>query len=136
MSGQSSIEIRQEIAADEKFPSRRRYDSLYRRSNDDDDESASTLLGGRWPSVSKYERRNEKTVLICTRFTLAIARISAIVYISISVHTIQKSIHLQPTGAELGDCDSSHTVAEARAKGCVFDPMSWLWVRLNAMIKR
>ncbi|PHH78510.1 hypothetical protein CDD82_3019 [Ophiocordyceps australis] len=32
-----------------------------------------------------------------------------------------------PTGDELGHCGD--TVAEARALGCIFDPMSWAWQR-------
>lgn len=32
-----------------------------------------------------------------------------------------------PTGSELGHCGNS--IEEARALGCIFDPMSWAWQR-------
>jgi hypothetical protein len=45
----------------------------------------------------------------------------------VRVQKISKDVHLFPTGVELGDC--GETVEEARAKNCIFDPMSFIWVK-------
>ena len=36
------------------------------------------------------------------------------------------SAYDSPTGSEFGDC--GHSIEEAKAAGCVFDAMSWVWV--------
>jgi hypothetical protein len=96
----------------------------------DDDESGVTLLGGgKWIELPKNRWRKWKTALSCIGVIIILVCIGAVTYISVSVHGIQHSLHLSPTGEELGDCGLSHTVEDARARGCVFDPMSWLWVR-------
>lgn len=40
---------------------------------------------------------------------------------------LPRLFHETPTGREFGDCGSS--IPEARAKGCIFDNMSYAWVR-------
>lgn len=110
----------------EKIPPEGRYDSM---DHSDDDESSQTLLGGEWTGASKDRRRVWKIVLLFLSFGAILVFIGAMVYIMSTLRGIQQSIHLHPTGVELGDCGSHHTVEEARAKGCVFDAMSWLWVR-------
>jgi hypothetical protein len=42
--------------------------------------------------------------------------------------TVEAVVH---TGKEFGDCAASgETVAAARKQGCLFDPMTWAWVRI------
>lgn len=51
-------------------------------------------------------------------------------YLSFELAQIKTAHDTHPTlvrtGKELGDC--GRTIPEARAAGCQFDPMSWLWV--------
>jgi hypothetical protein len=48
---------------------------------------------------------------------------------AIQTWKVQQHVHLFPSGSELGTCGDNKTVEEARAHGCVFDAMSYLWVR-------
>jgi hypothetical protein len=110
----------------EKLLSQGSYDSL---EHSEVDESSMGLLRGQWSGTPKDRLTKWKIGFVCVSITTALAFMGAFLYLSMSVHSIEKAIHLQPTGAEIGDCGSSHTVEEARAMGCKFDPMSWLWVR-------
>ena len=95
----------------------------------DDDESIMTLLGDKWDKTTRNQGSKTKSIFYLALVLFAAICISAIIYLSVTIHAMQKFVHLHPSGIELGDCGSSPTVEEARAKGCLFDPMSWLWVR-------
>ncbi|KAK1774234.1 hypothetical protein QBC45DRAFT_446254 [Copromyces sp. CBS 386.78] len=80
--------------------------SSFRRSSSDDD-SAATLLA---------------TPILSFALFLSITTI----YTTLTIHHLSLSF---PLATDYGDCGTSETVEEARAKGCVFDAMSWIWVR-------
>ncbi|ETI25971.1 hypothetical protein G647_02748 [Cladophialophora carrionii CBS 160.54] len=103
-------------------------DHLDSDSNRDEDDSNLGLLRGKW-KASKRRSGWLRSILVGLAGVVILASLCAVAYTSVGVHNIQHSLHIKATGTELGDCGSSHTVEEARAKGCVFDPMSWLWVR-------
>ncbi|KAF2663826.1 hypothetical protein BT63DRAFT_460948 [Microthyrium microscopicum] len=60
---------------------------------------------------------------------LAVFAFALICWTAFQTWKLQKHVHLFPTGIELGTCGSNKTIEEARAHGCVFDPMSYIWVR-------
>ncbi|KAL9107113.1 MAG: hypothetical protein Q9227_007979 [Pyrenula ochraceoflavens] len=104
-------------------------EDLTDQSIDDEDSSLGLIQNWR-KSPSKSRRQTlSKVSRHIVKFILLLCSLSAVCYIALGMHSIQKSLHLSPSGGELGDCGSSHTVEEARSKGCLFDPMSWLWVR-------
>jgi hypothetical protein len=77
-----------------------------------------------------HESRKGPKLLHVLVISLLVASIGTITYLSIQLNRT-KAAHdahsgIPKTGAELGDC--GHTIEEARAAGCHFDPMSWLWV--------
>jgi len=96
----------------------------------DDSDDNLNLLGRKWVSSPKGRLQKCKIFLLSCCSALALLGIIVqLASMSVSLHGIEKSIHLKPTGLEFGDCGSSHTIEEARESGCLFDPMSWLWVR-------
>ena len=103
------------------------YDFL--NGTSDDDESGMTLLGDKWKTASSKQRTKPRSAFYAVLGLFALVCLGALTYLSVTVHALQATVHLHPTGVELGDCGPSHTVDEARAQGCLFDPMSWLWVR-------
>ena len=105
---------------DEKYHPPTAYDLFSGAS--DDDESTMTLLGDGWGKTSRNQRSNTKSIFYLVLGLLIVICISAVIYLSVTAHSMHKIVHLHPTGIELGDCGSSHTVEEARAKGCLFDP--------------
>ena len=92
------------------------------------DESHVTLLGDQM----KYRRkRSSGSIALLTVVALfIIACFGTIWYLSLKLQQAQSHRNNHPTfirtGAELGDCGSS--IAEARAAGCTFDRMTWLWL--------
>ena len=122
----SPLEVRNSAGHEKYHPH-----SMYEPSNgtSDEDESGITLLGDRWKKAPNGQRKKCRSIFYPLLGLFVIFCISSLAYLSATVHTLRKAFHLRPTGIELGDCGSSHTVEEARAKGCLFDPMSWLWVR-------
>lgn len=90
------------------------------------DESDITLL----EEQPKQVRKSHSRVFIVLYVSFALALVGAISYLSHKINDIKSSLIHHPTvihtGSELGNCGS--TIAEARAAGCHFDPMSWLWI--------
>jgi hypothetical protein len=50
----------------------------------------------------------------------------ALSFISANVQRIEKGVTRE---LSFGDCGKSESVEDARALGCVFDPLNWSWVR-------
>ena len=80
----------------------------------------------------KLRQQTPRWLKIFTSISIAfsLACLFTIGYLSSELHKV-RSVHdayptVLRTGKELGDCGKS--VAEARAAGCQFDPMSWIWV--------
>lgn len=48
----------------------------------------------------------------------------SLIYVSLGIHHLSAQ-----TAADYGHCGESHTVEEAIAHGCIFDPASWVWTR-------
>lgn len=93
--------------------------------NGSDDESGMTLLGGEQTRNASHRRSNRTNLAL--KFLLGVLALtcaSAVLYTAFAVHDISAT-----TMRDYGDCGSSETVEEARAKGCIFDPMAWIWVR-------
>lgn len=103
-------------------------DSIQKPSFDDsDDGSGMTLLHEHMKDSSTARRRGLRASgWLLKLFLGAVALICSvsIVYTAACVHRLS-SVAI----ADYGDCGQSETVEEAREKGCVFDPMSWIWVR-------
>jgi hypothetical protein len=95
----------------------------------DENDSNLGLLGNNSIKIRKNRDSKCQAILILTGLAVFLPALCVAIYLSVAAHAIQNSIHLYPTGMELGDCGSNHTPEEARAKGCLFDAMSWLWVR-------
>ncbi|KAJ5958812.1 uncharacterized protein N7479_005962 [Penicillium vulpinum] len=95
---------------------------------DDEDTASVGLLGHIHPRL-RHSRSRWVIFFSSTSLVLVLALLATSVYIATSVRTMGKVMYLHPDGRELGDCGPNHTVEEAREYGCVFDPMSWLWVR-------
>jgi len=90
---------------------------------------------------SDYQLLDEKRLALSKRHTIWKPLVTAlgfcfVVAILLAVIGSQhqklskiSSLPAAPTGRELGDCGSDETAESARAAGCKFDPMSWIWVR-------
>ncbi len=108
------------------------------------DSSGLTLLGERRKSPTRQWFLGKKAALgLC--IALLVASLMLLSFQSVKLSEISKDIHLyplrteehmdrptsqsKPTGREHGDCGEILTAEAARAIGCIFDPMSWLWVR-------
>ena len=113
------------------------------------DDSDMTLLK---EQRKRYRSGSTKRwILFCACALLLAFAVSATGYLFLRLYSIEKSVstwadsiaittddgglpmnpavtsnYNAPTGAEFGDC--GHTIEEARANGCLFDAMSWLWV--------
>jgi hypothetical protein len=101
------------------------------RPSEDDNESNVTLLEKkhqRWKAIGENSpHRHYRSAMIRLLYTLlVITSMSSLIYISSKVHRIEANL---THGVNLGNCGKSDSVEEARALGCVFDPMSWVWVR-------
>jgi hypothetical protein len=66
-----------------------------------------------------------RTLFVCL-FTFSMAIITWNVAQNL---IIEAKLHRFPSGAELGNCGKSGSIEDARAHGCVFDAMSYIWVR-------
>ena len=92
------------------------------------DESRVTLLG----TQVKYRQKRSigSMALLAVIALLSVACLSTIWYLSLKIQQAHSDhdnqSNLTRNGAELGDCGSS--IAEARAAGCTFDRMTWLWL--------
>lgn len=62
------------------------------------------------------------------RIFLAINLFCTLLLLWSSSSTAHEKHHV-PSGREFGDCGTTGNVSEARAKGCVFDPASLIWVQ-------
>lgn len=92
-----------------------------------DDGSGVTLLhehikGSLNPPTRRERLRNRFVKLLV--FAVSLISVTSLIYTAIGVHRLSSA-----ATTDYGDCGSTETVEEARAKGCVFDPMSWIWVR-------
>ncbi|KAK1757772.1 hypothetical protein QBC47DRAFT_165074 [Echria macrotheca] len=106
--------------------------SSFRASDVDDDDHSSnmTLLhedrhkpGGTTATNSRRSRLSRRLTQLVAG-VVVLASLGALAYTAAGVHRLSGA-----ATADYGDCGTSETVAEARAHGCVFDPMSWIWVR-------
>ena len=92
------------------------------------DEADITLLNEQIKRQRSGKQWSTLMIGLCVSFI--VVSISAITYLSVKLDRAKAAHDDHPTimrtGAELGDC--GHNIAEARAAGCIFDPMSWLWV--------
>lgn len=89
-----------------------------------DDESNLTLLGDGSKVITR-KRSSRRSLMLKILFALiALACAGSVLYTAAEVHSL--STHAI---VDYGDCGTDGSVEEARAKGCVFDPMSWIWVR-------
>ncbi|KAK3387942.1 hypothetical protein B0H63DRAFT_559372 [Podospora didyma] len=89
-----------------------------------DDESGMTLLGEHMQLSSPKKRSRFHIILRLLLAATALVCGVSIVYTAFAVHSISLS-----STTDFGDCGTQGSVEEARAKGCKFDPMSWIWVR-------
>lgn len=92
-------------------------------SSSSDDDSTDTLLGHPHPKPTSSRRR---TLLATFLAFISLTTLTLLLYTSFTVHRLSSA---SPLATSYGDCGASETVEEARAKGCVFDAMSWIWVR-------
>ena len=97
--------------------------SFHSRGSSDED-SSTTLLGYPKPASPSSTRR--RTLLFSLLLSFALFLSVTTIYTSVTLHRLSAS---SPLATDYGDCGTSKTVEEARAKGCVFDAMSWIWVR-------
>ena len=123
----------------EKKASSHRYDTL-------SDASNLTLLD-ELPKGQPVKSKSRKAYLAIACI-FVIGCLSAITILSVKLLPTRDTLHhvstsdpyqiapLNPsslyppaTGEEFGNCGHARTVSEARSLGCLFDPMSWLWVR-------
>ncbi|KAK4214177.1 hypothetical protein QBC37DRAFT_314791 [Rhypophila decipiens] len=106
--------------------------SRFRVSDDDDDHSSNmTLLHeDRHKSdcctttTRSHRSRLSRRLTQLVASLIVLASLAALAYTAAGVHQLSAA-----ATADYGDCGTSETVAEARSHGCLFDPMSWIWVR-------
>jgi hypothetical protein len=102
-------------------------DSMQKTSFDvSEDGSGMTLLHEHMEDSLMASRRPRATSWLLRIVLVAVALVCSIsiVYTAVGVHRLSTVAMV-----EYGDCGQTETVEEARALGCVFDPMSWIWVR-------
>lgn len=104
--------------------------SMEDNSSDDLDLSEIHLLAGQvHPRRVRFLQDSQKH--ICRRWTRRLTILGVCLILTLSGTAIYfwlpSAYGLAPSGREFGDC--GHSVAEARAKGCVFDNISYAWVR-------
>ena len=98
--------------------------------SDADAESSTTLLDEQLLDeqlLANRSSRRSRPTAIALKLVLglvAVACFASLMYTAVTVHKIS-----QASEVDYGDCGSNESVEEARAKGCVFDPMGWVWVR-------
>jgi hypothetical protein len=63
-----------------------------------------------------------KRALLAPTLTLFLILIGVVIYITLPI-----LVHRAPTGREFGDCGTNSV--EARANGCVFDHLSYVWLQ-------
>ena len=106
--------------------------TLLRSSGEEDTGHA------RWrrDSVSQRKRRcGSAASAVATRAfaaLLALLCVGSFIYMSRELRDISNGIIASTEAARVidyGDCGDKDSVEEARAKGCVFDPMGWIWTR-------
>lgn len=98
-----------------------------------DDESNLTLLGDGTKSIATTRKRSSRRgslMLKALLVLIALACAGSVLYTAAQVHQITTAAVI-----DYGDCGADGSVEEARAKGCVFDPMSWIWVRPECLDK-
>lgn len=103
----------------------KQYKTSFEDSSMSDDDSGMTLLGEHARALSKSRHSSKKALVfkILAGITALICA-GSILYTAFAVHNIP-----QVSRADYGDCGTQGSVEEARAKGCLFDPMGWVWVR-------
>lgn len=91
--------------------------------SDADAESSTTLLD----EQLRISRHRARPGTIALKLILGLACglcVVSLLYTAATVHKLSQSSEV-----DYGDCGAHESVDEARAKGCVFDPMGWVWVR-------
>jgi hypothetical protein len=99
--------------------------------SDNDHDDQERLLGQNEPTKNPSSRQNflyhHRHLLSTTTFALAaVALLMVLTFNSTQLHWIDANM---ARGVNLRHCGKSNTVEEARSLGCIFDPMSWVWVR-------
>lgn len=112
---------------------------LTQSSLDDDDSSDLELTKELWEiperqwQTSHYARQRGnsspwKRALLILGLRFMVIAMVGLSFMSVNTYTsLRNNSHASPTGREFGDCGSN--IAEARTKGCIFDNMSFHWVR-------
>jgi hypothetical protein len=95
-------------------------DPSCKRSLDDDSDDHTMH---HWQQVSKQKSRRRRKRLTCVAGICFVVVVS----IAISFKFFPRALGIPPSGREFGDCGNS--VEEARVKGCVFDNLSYSWMR-------
>lgn len=119
----SEVTVPQEMQAVHKMGGESKV-SFDASSSSNDDESTLTLLGEN--GTVRRHLRFRKTALaikVLVAFAVFLSTLS-VVFTALKVREIASSYT-----KDYGDCGSNNSVEEARALGCVFDPMGWVWVR-------
>ncbi|OAA50779.1 hypothetical protein BBO_00726 [Beauveria brongniartii RCEF 3172] len=89
-----------------------------------DDESSTTLLEHHREAILGLRSDKPKRYIQLLVGLVVILCTVSVVYTAAAVHGMASQ-----SQRDFGDCGSDNTVEQARAKGCVFDPMGWVWVR-------
>ncbi|OIW24355.1 hypothetical protein CONLIGDRAFT_648522 [Coniochaeta ligniaria NRRL 30616] len=95
--------------------------------DDSDDGSGMTLLHEHVQDSLTTRRRGLRASSLPLKFFLGVVALIcsvSVVYTAAGVRRLSSV-----ATADYGDCGPNETVEEAREKGCLFDPMSWIWVR-------
>lgn len=80
----------------------------------------------------KFRQKAARWPKVLTSLSIAFGLVCLFIagYFSFELSNVKSAHDTHPTllrtGKELGDCGK--TIPEARAAGCHFDPMSWLWI--------
>ncbi|TGJ85492.1 hypothetical protein E0Z10_g3252 [Xylaria hypoxylon] len=89
----------------------------------DDNECDVVLLGERRLPPRPRSHRGP----LALRIVLCVTALISTTLIPYNTFAARATYTTEPI--DFGDCGSSDTAEEGRAKGCVFDPMGWVWVR-------
>ncbi|POS70691.1 hypothetical protein DHEL01_v210914 [Diaporthe helianthi] len=92
-----------------------------------EDDPGRTLLGACEKATTLVKPHRSSKLTLALKFLAGITALicaGSVLYTAYAVHNIS-----EVSRADYGDCGTQDSVEEARAKGCVFDPMGWVWVR-------
>ena len=98
----------------------------FEASPGDRSDSSDTALLEAYQQTAPSKPRSLKAILALRLIfgTVALLCVLLIVYTAVTVYSIASH-----TAVDYGDCGTNDSIEEARAKGCVFDPAGWVWVR-------